>query len=218
MKSNENNNSYKNKIALFDKRVKKSVKIDLPKKDNSINKILEKFKPQKNEEIKNKKTKLNDSKENEIKENKQNKLNKETQEIKIQKIKESNSKINTSNNFNNTNRDNEKQKNQEIFESIKINDKKILLPQEKKDISNRVNISPNNSNILEMIKKLNQNEEKSKIVQSGNKGSSELFETCNKYHNQDNLYYLLFSKKNYILYVTYYFFYIYIPILFFEKF
>jgi hypothetical protein len=107
MKNNENNDSFKNKLALFEAR--KSAKIDFPKKDNSINKIIENFESKKSYEINNKKTNLNDTKKNEKKENK------DKPKTEIQKIKESNSKINASNSINNTNKDNTKPKNQESF-------------------------------------------------------------------------------------------------------
>ena len=176
MKNNENNDSIKNKLAIFDSGIRKSAKIDLTKKDNSISKLLEKFQPQKSNEINNKKINLNDLKKNEKKENKDN------SNTEIQKIKESITKINASNNINNTIKDNSKPKNQETFESIKKNDKKILPPQKKEDIP-RTNTSFNNSSVLEMIKKLNQNEEKNKIIQTSNKGPNKPFETSNKYNN-----------------------------------
>ena len=178
MKNNENNDSIKNKLAIFDSGIRKSARIDLSKKDNSINKILEKFQPQKSNEINNKKTNLNDLKKNEKKENK------DKPKTEIQKIKESNTKINTSNNINNAIKDNAKPKNQETFESIKKNDKKILPPQKKEDIP-RTNTSSNNSSVLEMIKKLNQNEEKNKIIQPNNKGPNKPIETSNKYNNNN---------------------------------
>ena len=178
MKNNENNDSFKNKLALFEAR--KSAKIDFPKKDNSINKIIENFESKKSYEINNKKTNLNDSKKNEKKENK------DKPKTEIQKIKESNSKINTSNSINNTNKDNAKPKNQETFESIKKNDKKNSSPPKKEDI-NRVKTALNNSSVLEKIKKLNQNEEKNKVVQSNNKGPNKPIETGNKYNNNNKI-------------------------------
>ena len=180
MKSNENNDSIKNRLAIFDTGARKSAKIDLSKKDNPINKLLEKFQPQKSNEINNKKTNLYDSKKNEKKENK------DKSKIEIQKIKENNSKINASNNINNTIKDNAKPKNQEIFESIKKYDKKISSHQEKEDI-NRTNTASNNSSVLEKIKRLNQNEEKNKIVQQSNKGPNKPVETGHKYNNNNKI-------------------------------
>jgi len=180
MKSNENNDSFKNKLALFNNGPRKSARIELPKKDNNINKILEKFQPQKSNEINNKNTNLNDSKKNEKKENK------DKPKAENQKIKERNSKMNVSHHINNNIKDNAKPKNQETFESIKKNDKKIPIPQKNEDIP-RTNTSSNNNNVFEMIKKLNQNEEKNKAVQPGNKGQNKPIETGNKYNNNNKI-------------------------------
>ena len=178
MKSNENSDSFKNKLAMYDKGVRKSAKIDLPKKDNSINKIVEMFQSQRNNQIKNKKANLNDPKKNDKNENK------EKPKAEFQKFKESNSKINAANNFSNTNKDIAKPKKQEIFEPSKKNDKMISLPQKNEDIP-RTNTVNNNTSVLERIKLLNQNEEKNKVTQKSSKGPNKPNEIGNKYNNNN---------------------------------
>ena len=177
MKNKDKSDSIRNKLAIFEAGARKSAKIDLSKKDNPINKLFQIYQPQKINEINNKKSNINDLKKNE-KRDSNNHLKTE-----IEKSKENYSKINVSNNFNYTGRENIKNQNQNVFDSIKKNDKKISPPKKKEEVPVNKTF---NYNVSEMIKKLNQNEEKNKFVQTGNKGIIKSNETVNKYSNNNN--------------------------------
>ena len=178
MKNKDKNDSIKNRLAIFDTGARKSAKIDLSKNDNSINKLMQIYQPQKNNEINNKKTNLNDLKKNEKRENNFH-LKTETE-----KSKENYSKINASNTFNYIGRENIKYKNQNAFDFVKKNEKKISPPKKKEEIPVNKTF---NSNVSEMIKKLNKNEEKNKFAQTGNKGIIKSKEEANKYNNNNKI-------------------------------
>ena len=185
MINNDKNNSIRNKLAIFEAGARKSDNIeDLSRKDNPINKLLQKYQPQKTNEINNKKSNINDSKKNEKRESNYH------LKTDIEKSKENYSKINSSNNFNYTGRENIKHKDQNAFDSIKKNDKKISPPKKKEEAP--VNKTFNNS-VSEMIKKLNQNVENNKSIQAGNKGSIKSNEINNIYNNNNNK---INEKKN----------------------
>ena len=177
MKNKDKNDSIKNRLAIFETGERKSANIDLSKKDNSLNKLLQIYQPQNNNDINNKKSNLNDLKKNEKRENNYHlKTEKE-------KSKENNSKINATNNSYYTGRENIKHKKQNVFDSIKKNDKKISPPKKNEEIP----VSKTyNSNVYEMIKKLNQNEEKNKSVQTCNKGIIKSNEKVSNYNNNNN--------------------------------
>jgi len=176
MNNKDKNDSFANKLAIFEKGARKSAKVDLSKKDNTINKLLQIYQPQKSSEINNRKTNLNDLKKNEKRENNFH------LKADIEKSKEIYSKINASNNLNCSGRENIKHKNQNIFNSIKKNDNKISPPKKKEEMP--VN-KTYNSSVSEMIKKFSQNENKNKYVQNCNKGIKKSNEIVNKYNNNN---------------------------------
>jgi sugar-specific transcriptional regulator TrmB len=94
------------------------------------------YQPQKNNDINNKKSNLNDLKKNEKRESNYH------LKTEIEKSKENNSKINSTNNSYYTGRENIKHKNQNVFDSIKKMIKRFLhLKKRKKFLLTRLIIA-----------------------------------------------------------------------------